>query len=86
MKMSKYYFYIALCNDGTLYAGYTTDLKNREIAHNEGKGARYTRMRRPVKIVYHEEFETKSAAMKREYQVKHLRKKDKESLIIASSK
>lgn len=83
MSMLKYYVYLARCNDDSLYAGYTTDLKRREAKHNEGKGAHYTRIRRPIKIVYHEEFETKSAAMKREYQLKHLRKKDKESLIIS---
>lgn len=80
--MQKYYAYIARCNDNSLYSGYTTDLDEREVKHNEGKGARYTRMRRPIKIVYHEEFETKSQAMKREYEFKHLKKKDKEGLII----
>lgn len=78
--MSKIYVYIVRCNDGTLYTGYTTDLEKREVKHNEGKGAHYTRIRRPVKIVYHEEFETKSEAMKREYQIKLLRRKDKEGL------
>ena len=81
--MPKYYAYLARCKDDSLYAGYTTDLKKRETKHNEGKGAHYTRIRRPIKIVYHEKFETKSAAMKCEYQLKHLRKKDKESLIIS---
>lgn len=79
--MQKYYVYLARCSDDSLYAGYTTDLKNRETAHNEGKGARYTRMRRPIKIVYFEEFENKSEAMKREYQLKHLKKSEKEKLI-----
>lgn len=82
--MSKIYVYIARCNDGTLYTGYTTDLEKREAKHNEGKGAHYTCIRRPVKIVYHEEFETKSEAMKREYQIKLLRKKDKEELVVSS--
>ena len=79
--MTKYYAYLARCNDDSLYAGYTNDLVNREEKHNEGKGARYTRMRAPVKIVYHEEFKTKSEAMKREYELKHLRKIDKENLL-----
>lgn len=83
IDMNKYYAYLARCSDETLYAGYTTDIKERETAHNEGKGARYTRMRRPVKIVYFEEFVNRSDAMKREYQFKHLTKKDKESLIIS---
>ena len=69
------------CGDGTLYTGYTNDLENREAKHNEGKGAHYTRIRRPVKIVYSEEFETKSEAMKREHQIKRLKKKDKEGLV-----
>jgi len=81
--MSKYYAYLARCNDNSLYAGYTADLKNREAKHNEGNGARYTRIRRPIKIVYHEGFKTKSSAMKREYQLKHLKKIDKENLIIS---
>lgn len=81
--MPTHYLYIARCHDNTLYTGYTTDLEKREKKHNEGKGARYTRGRRPVKIVYHEVFSTNSAAMKREVEVKRLRKKDKESLIVS---
>ncbi|MFH1534197.1 MAG: GIY-YIG nuclease family protein [Nitrospirota bacterium] len=79
--MSKSYVYIVRCNDGTLYTGYTTDLKKREAKHNEGNGAHYTRIRRPIKIVYSEEFETKSEAMKREYQIKCLKREDKERLV-----
>jgi len=79
--MKKHYIYIARCNDNTLYTGYTTDLKKREEKHNEGKGAHYTRIRRPVKIIYFEELKTRSAATKREYQIKQLKKKDKERLI-----
>ncbi|MBU1446170.1 GIY-YIG nuclease family protein [Patescibacteria group bacterium] len=79
---SKYYAYLARCSDNSLYAGYTTNLEDREIAHNAGKGARYTSMRRPVKIVYSESFGTKSDAMKREYQFKHISKKEKENLIV----
>jgi putative endonuclease len=77
----KYYAYLARCSDDTLYAGYTNDLEEREIKHNEGKGAHYTKIRRPVKIIYSEEFDTKSEAMKREYQLKHLKKQEKEKLI-----
>jgi len=76
-----HYVYIAQCSDGTLYTGYTADLEKREATHNEGKGARYTRGRLPVKFVYHEVFETKSEAMKREYAIKQLTKKEKEGLI-----
>lgn len=85
-NMSKSYVYLARCNDGTLYTGYTTDLSERLAKHNAGKGAHYTCIRRPVKIVYSEEFETKSDAMKREYQVKQLRKEDKERLISIQAK
>ncbi len=81
--MAKSYVYIALCSDGTLYTGYTTDLKRREALHNAGKGAHYTCIRRPVEIVYSEEFDTKSEAMKREYQIKRLKKAEKKILIAA---
>ena len=79
--MPKHYSYIARCSDNTLYSGYTNNLKKREDAHNEGKGARYTKSRRPVKIVYYEEFKTKSEAMKREYEFKQLKRSEKEGLI-----
>jgi len=81
LYMSKFYTYLARCNDGSLYTGYTVDLNEREAKHNEGKGARYTRVRLPVKIVYSEEFQTKSEAMKREYEIKCLSKKEKEGLV-----
>ncbi len=78
--MAKFYVYIARCNDDSLYTGYTNDLKEREKKHNEGDGARYTRGRGPVEIIYSEEFETKSEAMKREYAIKRLKRGDKEKL------
>jgi len=79
--MAKFYTYLARCGDGTLYTGYTVDLAEREAVHNEGKGARYTRAWLPVKIVYSEEFGTKSEAMKREYEIKCLSKRDKEGFV-----
>lgn len=79
--MKKHYIYIARCGDDTLYTGYTTDLKRREEEHNEGGGARYTRSRRPVEIVYSETFKTRSLATKREYEIKQLKREDKEGLI-----
>lgn len=79
--MQKHYTYIARCKDGTLYTGYATDLKQREKTHNEGKGARYTRGRLPVKIIYSEVFKTRSEATKREYEIKQLKKEDKEKMI-----
>lgn len=81
MYMKKNYVYILKCNDHTLYTGWTTDLDNRVSTHNRGKGAKYTRARLPVQLVYYETFEDKSSAMKREYEIKHLSRKDKEDLI-----
>ncbi len=75
------YTYILECSDGTLYCGWTNDLEKRLLAHNEGKGAKYTRGRRPVKLVYYEEFETKEEAMKRECSIKKLGRDDKMKLI-----
>lgn len=82
--MQKYYTYLARCSDNTLYCGYTIDIAKRELRHNFGRGARYTCRRRPVKIVYFEEFETRSAAMKREYYLKQLTKLQKEMIIAAN--
>jgi putative endonuclease len=76
-----YYTYIARCNDNTLYTGYCVNISQREKAHNEGKGAKYTRPRTPVKIVYSEKFKTKSDAMKREFEIKQWTKAKKESII-----
>ena len=69
------------CSDGTLYTGWTNDLKKRVEAHNSGKGAKYTKARRPVELAYYEEFETKEQAMKREYAIKQLGRKEKQKLI-----
>jgi len=74
------YFYLARCNDDSLYSGSCNDLLEREEKHNSGKGAKYTRSRRPIKIIYSEEFETLSEAKKREAEVKKLSKSDKEKL------
>ena len=79
--MKKHYVYLAKCKDGTLYAGYTIDLKERESKHNAGEGAKYTKYRRPVKIVYSEKFKTVGQAMKREAEIKKLSRKEKENLI-----
>ena len=62
----KWFAYVLLCENGTLYRGYTNDLEKRFATHRAGKGAKYTRMYKPVEIVYHEEFETKIEAIKRE--------------------
>ena len=70
-----HYAYIVKCSDGTYYTGYTNDLEKRLLAHNAGKGAKYTRNRLPVEMVYFEEYEDKSEAMKREYAIKRLTRK-----------
>lgn len=75
------YTYILECSDGTFYTGWTNDLEKRVKAHNEGKGAKYTKTRRPVTLVYQELFSTKEEAMKREYEIKHWTRKKKEMLI-----
>ena len=79
--IKKHYTYIVHCADDTYYTGYTTDLENRVKTHNEKKGAKYTRTRTPVELVYHEEFDTKEEAMSREYAIKQLSRKQKEQLI-----
>ena len=75
------YTYILKCMDGSLYTGWTNDLEQRVAAHNTGKGAKYTKARRPVELVYFEEFETKEQAMKREYAIKQMARKDKLELV-----
>jgi putative endonuclease len=76
-----HFVYLLQCADGTLYGGYTTDLQKRLAAHNSGKGAKYTRSRLPVELVYWEECPTKEAAMSREWQLKHLTREKKLELI-----
>lgn len=76
-----YYVYILQCSDGSFYTGYTNDLNNRLNVHNKGRGAKYTRCRLPVKLIYHETYETKSEALKREYGIKKLSRTEKIKLI-----
>lgn len=73
--------YMVRCADGSLYTGWTTDLHRRMAAHNAGKGAKYTRARLPVELVYFEEYATKEEAMQRESAIKKLSKKRKEVLV-----
>lgn len=75
------YTYIVECSDGTYYTGWTNDIKKRIENHNSGKGAKYTKTRRPVTLVYYEMFETKQEAMKREYAIKQMSRTKKERLI-----
>ncbi len=77
-----FYVYIVECVDKTLYCGYTNNLEARINEHNNGKnGAKYTKTRRPVHLVFSENFESKSSAMKREYEIKQLSKLQKINLI-----
>ena len=75
------YVYILRCGDNTLYTGWTNDLEKRVQTHNAGKGAKYTRARLPVELVYFEEYEEKVDAQKREYKIKKLSRKEKLKLI-----
>ena len=75
------YTYIVQCSDGTLYTGWTNQLEKRIQAHNLGQGAKYTRSRLPVTLVYYEVFDTKNEAMKREYDIKRLSRPQKLQLI-----
>lgn len=79
--MAVYYAYMVVCSDSTLYTGYTDDLVRRMQAHNSGKGAKYTRSRRPVKLVYWEKFATKRQAMQREYAIKQWPRRQKLRLL-----
>ena len=73
--------YLARCSDESLYAGSCINIKSREIKHNKGGGAKYTKDRRPIKIIYFEEFKTREDAVKREFQIKKWTKIKKENLI-----
>ncbi len=77
----KYYVYMLLTEKNTLYCGYTDDVEKRFQAHLDGRGAKYTRANKPVKIVYTKEFESKSEAMKEEHRMKELTHKQKLELI-----
>ena len=77
----KFYTYILNCSDNTLYTGWTTNLTNRLKAHNTGKGAKYTRSRLPVTLVYYETVPTKRQALQREAAIKKLSRPQKERLI-----
>lgn len=73
--------YILKCSDGTLYTGWTNDIEKRLTAHNAGKGAKYTKSRRPVELVYLEKFDTKEEAMRREQAIKQLKRQEKLELV-----
>ncbi len=75
------YTYIVKCSDGTFYTGWTNNLEKRIRDHNDGKGAKYTKSRRPVELVYYETFSQKEDAMRREYAIKQLNRAGKRKLV-----
>ena len=79
--MNTWKLYILRCGDGTLYTGITTDVEKRLEAHRTGKGAKYTRGRGPLALVYREDCGDRSAALKREIEIKKLTREEKERLI-----
>ncbi|PMC34062.1 hypothetical protein CJ195_24940 [Bacillus sp. UMB0899] len=81
MEKEAHYFYVLECSDGSYYAGYTVDIERRLHNHNTGKGAKYTRGRTPVTLLYSEEFDSKSEALKMEIKFKKFSKKKKQSYI-----
>lgn len=75
------YTYVLECRDGSLYTGWTNDLERRVREHNEGRGAKYTKSRRPVRLAYFETYETKEEAMRREYRIKRMSRREKLQMI-----
>lgn len=81
MVEAKHYFYVLRCRDGSFYGGYTNNLERRMKQHNEGKGAKYTRGRGPVELIFSKSFSTKSEALKAECQFKSYSRKKKEEFL-----
>ncbi|RHW31789.1 GIY-YIG nuclease family protein [Neobacillus notoginsengisoli] len=81
METINHYFYVLLCGDGSYYGGYTTDLKRRVRLHDEGKGAKYTRGRGPVKLIFSRAYSTKTEAMQAEYRFKQLPRLKKDAFL-----
>ena len=81
-----WFLYILRCKDGSLYTGITTDVAKRLEAHRSGKGAKYTRGRGPLELLYQEDCGTHSQALKREYAVKNLTRQEKEQLILSKNR
>jgi putative endonuclease len=75
--VARHFLYIVACSDGSLYTGYTTDPARRVAEHNSGRGARYTRSRRPVKLAFLEERRSRAEALRREIQIKRMSRKEK---------
>ena len=85
-RMDMNYTYLLECADKTFYCGWTNDLEKRVNTHNMGRGAKYTKPRRPVVLVYYEAFETKREAMSREAAIKRMTRKEKEALVRTQDK
>ena len=81
MEKGRFFVYVLECADGSFYTGCTSDLERRVAEHNEGKGCRYTRARKPVRLVHSEEHDSRMAAMRREREVKKLSRRQKEEMI-----
>ncbi|MBI5973891.1 MULTISPECIES: GIY-YIG nuclease family protein [Staphylococcus] len=79
--MDKHYVYIVKCSDNSLYTGYAKDVEARVAKHNAGKGAKYTKIRRPVVLVYQELYTSKSEALRREYEIKTFTRQRKLKMI-----
>ena len=79
--MTENYTYLLRCRDGSLYCGWTNDLEKRVAAHNAGTGGSYTRSRRPVELVYHEEYADKHEALSREWHIKRMSREEKLKLM-----
>lgn len=78
---AEHFVYVLECGDGSLYTGYTTEIERRLAEHRAGEGAKYTRGRRPLEVVHIEGFPTRSAALRREAEIKQLSRAGKERLV-----
>ena len=76
-----HWVYVVECSDDSYYTGYTTDVERRVAEHDAGDGAKYTRGRTPVELVYSERYDSQSAAMRREHEIKQLSRREKERLV-----
>ena len=85
-RLGRFYVYIVECRDGTYYAGYTPDIEKRVKLHNAGRGAKYTRDRRPVKLIWRKEYKQFKSAFLEEKRIKELTRKQKEKLVSAYDK
>ena len=85
-EKSRNYTYMVRCGDGTIYTGWTNSLERRIAEHNSGRGAKYTRSRRPVELIYYEETPSKQEAMRREREIKKMTRKQKMELIKINKK